>query len=467
MADQAKVAEVTALLNKLREDLVKKSLSVTEKQKTFESLKILGRSVQNAAPIFTKDGIEVLGRHGLDASPSAASREALKCLANALFLESKTRQIFVDLGFAEKAADRLKCDNLDDQFLLSRLLFYTTYDTNLDFDRLIDQHKLAININQNITRIAKHFSKKKHKLPLAPQEEMALSESLKLIFNISHYYPDRTGCFTSSIPEILKILLRLKLPTPPMDPPVNFLVNALINLDLEDKAGQAVGSSLLFPKFDTKCNAEMLINLLDEAIVVYRGEQRDVLAAPLVTLIRRVHDCAPDGVKRYMQWLLLPSDEERAKPLGKSDTLASRLLRLSSESTSPPMRESISSLMFELSGKDASSFVKNVGYGFASGFLVSHNVPIPENAMEAWSTQGQDSSKESGKSSQEAFINPITGQRLDKEAKDTGPPMTDEEKEREAERLFVLFERLKKTGVVNVKNPVEQAVDEGRFEELD
>ena len=42
-----------------------------------------------------------------------------------------------------------------------------------------------------------------------------------------------------------------------------------------------------------------------------------------------------------------------------------------------------------------------------------------------------------------------------------------EEKEREAERLFVLFERLRATGVVDIKNPVQQAIDEGRFEELD
>lgn len=44
--------------------------------------------------------------------------------------------------------------------------------------------------------------------------------------------------------------------------------------------------------------------------------------------------------------------------------------------------------------------------------------------------------------------------------------MTEEEKEREAERLFVLFERLKQTGVVDVKNPVEVAQQSGRFEEV-
>ncbi|KAK3331398.1 guanine nucleotide exchange factor synembryn-domain-containing protein [Apodospora peruviana] len=50
---------------------------------------------------------------------------------------------------------------------------------------------------------------------------------------------------------------------------------------------------------------------------------------------------------------------------------------------------------------------------------------------------------------------------------DSLPEMTDEEKEREAERLFVLFERLRATGVVNVENPVAQAMRTGgHVEEL-
>lgn len=45
--------------------------------------------------------------------------------------------------------------------------------------------------------------------------------------------------------------------------------------------------------------------------------------------------------------------------------------------------------------------------------------------------------------------------------------MTPEEKQREAERLFVLFDRLEKTGVVKMgSNPVQQAREEGRLEEL-
>ena len=160
-----------------------------------------------------------------------------------------------------------------------------------------------------------------------------------------------------------------------------------------------------------------------------------------------------------MEALLLPSIAERSQPLGKTDSLASHLLRLSTAPTVPRLKEGISSFLFELSGKDAAIFVRNVGYGFAAGYLMTHNLPIPENATV------DTSDKVTTIDGQE--INPITGQRRDMEPEDPLPEMTDEEKEREAERLFVLFDRLRATGVMNVMNPVQQAVDEGRFEEVD
>ena len=57
-------------------------------------------------------------------------------------------------------------------------------------------------------------------------------------------------------------------------------------------------------------------------------------------------------------------------------------------------------------------------------------------------------------------INPITGMVH------TEPPrpldMTDEEKEREAEKLFVLFERLEKAG--GMEHPIKKALREGKLE---
>lgn len=89
---------------------------------------------------------------------------------------------------------------------------------------------------------------------------------------------------------------------------------------------------------------------------------------------------------------------------------------------------------------------------------MTHNIPFATNGgpmvEEVTSVDGQE-------------VNPITGQRRDMEPNIVGADMTDEEKEREAERLFVLFERLKATGVVEVVNPIEAAMREGRFEEVD
>lgn len=151
-----------------------------------------------------------------------------------------------------------------------------------------------------------------------------------------------------------------------------------------------------------------------------------------------------------MRHAVLPSDEDRKQVLGRAQSLSSRLLRLSTNPSTPSIRESVSSLLFEMSGKDAKAFVQNVGYGFAAGFLFQHNVPVPENALEAWSTSeskgnsgsGNRISQESGGSGEsQRPINPITGQRIEFETQIEEPEMTQEEKEREAEKLFVLFER--------------------------
>ncbi|KAF3903942.1 Synembryn-A [Orbilia brochopaga] len=116
-----------------------------------------------------------------------------------------------------------------------------------------------------------------------------------------------------------------------------------------------------------------------------------------------------------------------------------------------------------LSDSHAGKFIRNVGYGHASGYLMMRGIPVPPDML----SEAGHATDASGR-----HVNPITGQYLDDEQTATAgleglEGMTDEEKEREAERLFVLFERLNRTGVVNVENPLRQAVQEGRFEEIE
>jgi hypothetical protein len=266
-------------------------------------------------------------------------------------------------------------------------------------------------------------------------ELMALSETVKLVFNINNFHPDLTEHFSKSIPNIFKILVRRGIPQPPLAAPTNDLVNVLLNLDVQDTKGQqqsCFGHNAVFPAFDPKCNVEHLVAILDKAIIAYPLAELDNSIAPVITLLRRIYEFAPEEVKKHMQVKILPTPEERDKPLGKSNTLSSRLLNLTTSALTPNLRGNISSMLFELSDKDASTFVQNVGYGFASGFLMSHNIPMPEEEMKKHAS----AQAESG-----IPVNPITGQRLDREEHVETEPMTQEEKEMEAERLFVLFER--------------------------
>jgi hypothetical protein len=345
--------------------------------------------------------------------------------------------MFVDLKYGLKACNRLRNDNRDDEFLVSRIIFLTTYNTNVNIEEQIDKHHLAENINHNINRHASFcVEKKKKKHSEDPMRDLALVETLKLLFNLSHFCPQRSKAFTPAISHIITILCKHSFSSEqPLQAPIGSLINSLINLDLRsDDALHA-----MFPRSDHKAFAERLSVLLGLAVRGYKEEELEQQASALVILVRKVYEFAPKDAKAFMKSLILPSDDDRQKPLGLTDTLPSRLLKLSTSPLAPQMREEISNLLFEMSNKDARTFVKNVGYGFASGFLFQHNVPIPENALDAWSNGEGDA--RSSTSSNKRSINPITGQRTEFEPKFDDSEMTQEEKENEAERLFVLFER--------------------------
>jgi len=300
-------------------------------------------------------------------------------------------------------------------------------------------------------------------------ELLALSEMLKLIFNVTYHFPAVVSHFKSSIPPILDILLH-ESPRSTIEPPINLLLNALMNLELSQTSMDPI-----FSQNNPTTGVEHLIKILDSIISNPAETAIEATLIPVISLLRQVYVHAPRNVQTFMQQRLLPNKEERTRPLGKGDSLAARLLRLSSSGVQANGKESVSNLLFELSDKDSSKFVNNIGFGYASGFLHNHGLPVPQTS--------EQTSKATWQSGRIPGVNFVTGQNLSDEPAIDEPGMTEDEKIREAERLFVLFEkyilihallarckliidRLKATGVVNVKNPVEEALQSGRFEEL-
>ncbi|KAI6879587.1 hypothetical protein KC360_g7845 [Hortaea werneckii] len=455
--------EVDRLLLDLERNLENAKISLKPEQESLlERVKVLGRNPSTATPIFSKKGISTLSQYALGRDTSNASREALRTLANAFLLNEASRQTFVDLGYAPKAADRLKVDDRDEEFVISRILFLLTYNTNLQFDYLVEHHDLADSINRHVEHHGKTYSRTgRRKSATSPMEEMSMIETSKLIFNIMAHYPDLRTRFTPSIEPLLNLILYHPLPSPPLQPPISTILNALMGMDFQSAEHEAE-SNPLFPSGNPEEVIDCLVSIFDNALRNTPEKDLDLAAMPLCTLIRRAYQFANGQMKSWMRGLLLPREQDRDQPLGKGETLSARLLRATCAPHLPTLGKNVSGLLFELSDQDANKFVQNIGYGFASGFLASEGIPVPSSTTEA------SSESQNGNAGARVDINPVTGQRLD--AEDNGPSpsaeMTEEEKEREAERLFVLFERLKATGVVDIQNPVQQAKDEGRFEEL-
>lgn len=137
------------------------------------------------------------------------------------------------------------------------------------------------------------------------------------------------------------------------------------------------------------------------------------------------------------------------------DGMSSKLVRLMRTPQGGMLPNTMGDLVLALLGQNIKQFILVVGYGNAAGYMMARNIAIPHEIIEEVAA-GADSG-----------VNPVTGRYFSQEAADEElRNMTQEEKEREAERLFVLFERLNKTGVIKVENPMRAAMESGRFQEI-
>ncbi|MBE3041669.1 hypothetical protein IMZ48_03625, partial [Candidatus Bathyarchaeota archaeon] len=228
-----------------------------------------------------------------------------------------------------------------------------------------------------------------------------------------------------SVQPILDILEKVSVPSEPMQLPTSLLISCLASIPFYDQSRKNASYPV--------SSVDKLVDIVDLALKAYAGKASEMnLLTPIVALLHLAQAVDTDSpAQKRLQERLIASEEDRNEVLGKGTTLPHRILKLASNSVSPELREPIHSILFELSGKDPKMFVHNVGFGNAAGFLTTKGINVSQEDIGADDTAAD-----------EAPVNPITGQRIDMEAEAELPEMTMEEKEREAERLFVLFERL-------------------------
>ncbi|KAI0938907.1 hypothetical protein AcV5_000476 [Taiwanofungus camphoratus] len=182
------------------------------------------------------------------------------------------------------------------------------------------------------------------------------------------------------------------------------------------------------------------------------GSNLDDVLAPLMLLINKL--CTADETSRIrMREWVLPADLDRTSPLELRPDFLGRFLRLLASVHHTRLKFTAGETLYTICDSDAGLLASYVGYGNVAGFLFHKGITgqpsRPSNAPVPATTP-------SG-----VPINPITGiveepkQEID---------MTDEEKEREAEKLFVLFDRLEKSGAISPsQNPIRKAAADGKL----
>lgn len=170
----------------------------------------------------------------------------------------------------------------------------------------------------------------------------------------------------------------------------------------------------------------------------------------------------------HMRRAVLISDRDRTSPLEHRPDTLGRFIRLMACVHHQQLKDATGELLFIVCDSDGTSALNGyislitlltsisaeilstqVGYGNAAGYLFNRGM-----------LQAPPQGSSSGADSADSRVNPITG--MVQRELPPAPEMTDEEKEREAEKLFVLFDRLEKAG--GMENPIKKAFHDGKLE---
>ncbi|KAF8516680.1 guanine nucleotide exchange factor [Gautieria morchelliformis] len=514
---------VQALLNDVKDG--KARLLQRDTPLALLALKTLGRNPTASRVIVAPQNLQILLTLGTDSreSHAEAAHEAMRCVANALLLIDTGRDSWLDIRGGEACVEMLeRSPSPQSIFLASRILFLTTVKQTPFTRRLVEELRIVDIMSQRLDSLMNSI------LSGQAMAKEAMVDTLKFTFNLLLQYPrmveaeEDTGegrqdtpqsgsmreLWNANLENLLPPLLRAFNGLPPTFPcplaqPLTHVIHALITIPVAPLASRwfspapsptSTPRSLPSDKFHKALSAlapgrrsqsssrpsspappaprdavarrdtvQRAWDLLDITTAHYvpgdpddpaarqlcksEGIVLDDTLTPLVVLLTRLAAGDESARLRMKAWVL-PSDLDRTKPLEEREDLLGRCIRLMSCVYFSRIKDSIGELLFTICDSDASTLAGQIGYGNCAGFLFNKGIMAPP---------------ESATDAEGVAINPITGIR-NQHRPSPGDEMTEEEKEVEAEKLFVLFERLEKSGMG--VNPIRKAQQQGKLEEI-
>ncbi|XP_056885358.1 synembryn-A isoform X3 [Takifugu flavidus] len=178
------------------------------------------------------------------------------------------------------------------------------------------------------------------------------------------------------------------------------------------------------------------------------GEKMKEKLTPILNLL--TESCrAHRETRRYIKKHILPPLRDVTHRPEEGTTVKSRLIRLMTH-LDTDLKHCAADLIFVLCKENVSRFVKHTGYGNAAGLLASRGL-LGGHGLRTPSPEGQYSSDSDSDTEEyrkvKDRINPVTG-RVESPQPDPMEGMTEEEKEEEARRLLMLFNKAAKDNLI-------------------
>ncbi|KIJ32304.1 hypothetical protein M422DRAFT_35851 [Sphaerobolus stellatus SS14] len=517
--DKLSVKDREELAQAILDDVkdTKGRLSQKEIPTALLALKVIGRNITCSRVIVKRQNFEILW--GLATATreqdAEAALEAMRCIANALLLIDTSRDTLLELRGGEGCVEMLeRSTNPQTIFLASRILFLLTVEQRPFIRKLVEELRVVDIVAQKCDTLLSSL------LAGQPMAKEAMVDLLKFTFNLLLQYPrlvdDNKGkgkegessfkgmmgeLWSDRLENLLPPLLRLFNELPPTSPcplaaPLTHVIHSLITIPVSsrwfspyssptstprsfpgDKLHRAVSalttgrrshsssrsSSPAPPSSVPRDTVQRAWDLFEVTTAHYvpddpddasvrelcktEGIALDDTLSPLVVLLTRLATGDSTARIRMKDWIL-PADIDRTSPLEHRKDLLGRCLRLMSSVYFARVKSTVGELLFTICDSDPALLAGQVGYGNCAGFLFNKGIMAPPAGVS--DAEGN-------------IINPITGIR-NTDKPNPVDEMTEEEKEREAEKLFVLFDRLERQGMG--VNPIRKAMQEGKLEEI-
>ncbi|XP_069547345.1 synembryn-A [Brachyistius frenatus] len=291
--------------------------------------------------------------------------------------------------------------------------------------------------------------------PISLEASQRIIEVLKILFNITYSThrqepsEDDAALYRHLVALLRVCLMRKCVLSDDADDLQGHTVNLLSALPLQCLDVLLMGPLLPGSEQCQGVNMDCVHTLL--MFMERRLESGDKIKEKLTPIFNlltescRVHR----ETRHYIRKHILPPLRDVSHRPEEGSTVKSRLIRLMTH-LDTDVKHCAADLIFVLCKENVSRFVKYTGYGNAAGLLVTRGLlggqAARTSTSDAHYSSDSDSDTEEYRQVKDR-INPVTG-RVEADQPDPMEGMTEEEKEEEARRLIMLFNKLSRDNII-------------------